>query len=626
MGNLAKLRPSTWLAVLLLLSGAALVSQALSAGDAAPPTNRPIRVRDGGYVSSDACRACHPGNYASWHDSFHRTMTQVADAKNIPASMDGFERSFDGWDYRVEQSGGRYFARKRPQAEAAKGWLEPQQIVLLTGSHHLKIFWLETGTGRTLVQFPFAYIVEEKMWAPVVQTFVLPPDANNFYAAGEWNGACMDCHVTQGRSRFVEGDKFDSQVSEFGISCESCHDEGADHVAKNKNPLRRYGLHLSGARDPSIANPERMKAAESTLACGQCHSVWAFNNMEDKIAWNRAGVTFRPGETDLQQRFVVQPNSPDHPEQKKMIREANPHFIGDRFWGDGMIRVTGREMNGTLASPCYQGGNFSCLSCHEMHPKNQSSGERAAWKSDQLKPGMTSDAACLQCHEPMKDKIAAHTHHAVASEGSRCYNCHMPHTTYGLLRGIRSHQVSSPTVVESQQHGRPNACNLCHLDQPLGWTAGKLAEWYRQPVPELSADDREIATGVRWLLSGDAGQRALVTWGMGWAPAQQAAGRDWLYPFLIATLTDPYAAVRFDAWKSLRTLPGFTDFAFDYTVDAAQQKIGAAAAYEQWWTKIRRPGALYPAATILDFNGRFRQDIFQRLLSQRDHSQVFLAE
>ena len=38
-----------------------------------------------------------------------------------------------------------------------------------------------------------------------------------------------------------------------------------------------------------------------------------------------------------------------------------PDF-GDRFWKDGMIRVTGREANGVMSSPCYQGGQFSCLS------------------------------------------------------------------------------------------------------------------------------------------------------------------------------------------------------------------------------------------------------------------------
>ena len=70
--------------------------------------------------------------------------------------------------------------------------------------------------------------------------------------------------------------------------------------------------------------------------------------------------------------------------------------------------------------------------------------------------------------------------------GSRCYNCHMPHTTFGLLRAMRSHQVSSPNVRESLDYGRPNACNLCHLDETLSWTADKLHAWYQQPVPELS--------------------------------------------------------------------------------------------------------------------------------------------
>src|SRR5437867_4685634 len=35
------------------------------------------------YVSSAACRACHPQQYASWHRSFHRTMTQVASPESV---------------------------------------------------------------------------------------------------------------------------------------------------------------------------------------------------------------------------------------------------------------------------------------------------------------------------------------------------------------------------------------------------------------------------------------------------------------------------------------------------------------------------------------------------------------
>jgi len=627
-----RLIPESWHA--RLIAGAVAWGLALTAlsayqarRDGPPPENRPIREPDGGFVTADTCRSCHPGNHASWHASFHRTMTQVAKPENLQTNADGLELEHAGITWRLERRGDAYYARQR--SPGGDGFGAPREVVLLTGSHTLQILWLETGEGRTLVQFPFAYIIAEKLWAPVTQTFLLPPEYRDFYAVGEWNGACMDCHVTDARSRFVAGDRFDSKVADFGISCEACHGEGATHIARNRSPLRRFALHLGGGADDTIVNPARLPAAESTLACGQCHSVWAFNSQADKLAWNQQGGTYRAGGKDLAERFVVQPGDTSHAAQKEQLLRVNPHFFGDRFWPDGMIRVTGREYNGTVASPCFKGGEFSCLSCHEMHPAQPATRQAiAAWADDQLKPGMRGDRACVQCHEPIARNLTAHTHHAADSAGSSCMNCHLPHTTYGLLRAMRSHQVSSPTLRESLEHGRPNACNLCHLDRTLAWTGEKLHEWYAQPpVPAaLPADEREIAAGVLWLLKGDAGQRALTAWSMGWAPAQVASGRDWLYPYLITGLGDPYAASRFVAWKSLQTLPGFDGFAFPYAREEAAREAGARAAYAKWWDGVRRDGAVHPPAVILDSTGRLRADIFQRLLRQRNQREVFLAE
>ena len=50
-------------------------------------------------------------------------------------------------------------------------------------------------------------------------------------------------------------------------------------------------------------------------------------------------------------------------------------------------------------------------------------------------------------------------------------------------------------------------------------------------------------------------------------------GRDWPAAFLLPLLDDPYAAVRYLAYRSLRELPGFRDFAYDY--------VGAPAAVHQ---------------------------------------------
>jgi hypothetical protein len=247
-------------------------------------------------------------------------------------------------------------------------------------------------------------------------------------------------------------------------------------------------------------------------------------------------------------------------------------------------------------------------------------------RTGQLRPKMDSDEACLQCHKTINGNITAHTHHETASFGSRCYNCHMPHNTYGLLRAMRGHQVSWPTVQESIEHGRPNACNLCHLNQTLAWTAQKLHAWYYQPVPQLSQDDQTIAAAVQWIVKGDAGQRALLAWGMGWEPAQKIAGRDWLYPYLIYTIADPYAVVRFDAWKSLQTLPGFSDFSFTYTADERSVSEAAARAFDKWLRQGRSAKAVFPLETVLDSEGHFQQDVFQRLRSERDDKPIVLAE
>jgi len=131
---------------------------------------------------------------------------------------------------------------------------------------------------------------------------------------------------------------------------------------------------------------------------------------------------------------------------------------------------------------------------------------------------------------------------------------------------------------------------------------------------------------VQWILKGDAGQRVLIAWGMGWESAQQTAGRDWLYPYLIYSLNDPYAAVRFDAWKSLQTLPGFSDFSFTYTAADDYLRGMSARAYEKWLREVRDPGLTYRPETALDSDGRFQQNTFQRLRGERDNKPIILAE
>ena len=621
-----KFLPGTWLGgVLVACVGWGIAATILTrAHPLVVPANRPVQTPGEGYASSAECRVCHPSQYNSWHDSYHRTMTQVADPANVIPKLEGMKLSLEGWDYRVEREGEAFFVRRRPSNAPDQPFAESRKIVLLTGSHNLQFLWVDTGKGRTLEHFPFGWLVAEKMWAPLTDTFLCPPEFRAADVMGDWNAGCIDCHTTQGRSRPVHDTSFDSRVTDFGIACEACHGEGRKHIAQNRNPLRRYWLHVTGKPDPTMANPARLKGPESALACGQCHSVWAFANANAEHAWREEGVKYRPGQSDLGERFVVEPTKPDHAAEKEAMFKKNPLLASGVFWGDGQVRVVGREYNGVKESPCFKGGEFSCVTCHDMHPPDAAAGK--AWAANQLKPAAQSDATCLSCHEPIKARLAAHTHHAPGSAGNSCYDCHLPHTSFGLLRAVRSHQVSKPSVAESVKFGRPNACNLCHLDRPLAWTAEKLQAWYGQKPGELSRDDREIAAGVRWLLQGDAGQRALVAWSMGWAPAQQAAGRDWLAPYLIGELTDPYAAVRFVAGKSLQTLPEYRDFTFNYTAGRNEIRAVATKAYQHWKELPRSAPMAERPAILLNADGSFQLYDYRRLIFLRDNRPMYIIE
>jgi hypothetical protein len=93
-----------------LVAVAALVSWTALAARRPPVieaevADRPARVRSGGYVSSDACRECHPREHASWHASYHRTMTQVANAATVVAPLDEAPIIVGGARYELRQRG-----------------------------------------------------------------------------------------------------------------------------------------------------------------------------------------------------------------------------------------------------------------------------------------------------------------------------------------------------------------------------------------------------------------------------------------------------------------------------------------------------------------------------------------
>src|SRR5262245_5400178 len=110
--------------------------------------NRPIQVPADGYTSSRACQACHPSQYASWHRSYHRTMTQVATPQTVAARFDDVLEERDGELWTSSGLSGLTEVRPGPDRGQTAG--ERRRVVMTTGSHHQQIFWYATGNSRVL--------------------------------------------------------------------------------------------------------------------------------------------------------------------------------------------------------------------------------------------------------------------------------------------------------------------------------------------------------------------------------------------------------------------------------------------------------------------------------------------
>jgi len=570
----------------------------------------PHQVTHGGFTGSTACRECHSEQYDSWHGSFHRTMTQVATPETVVAPFDRVRLRSRGRDYLFTREGDQFYCTMAdPDWEAgaiangvdidrARPPSVKLRVVMSTGSHHMQSYWVSSNVQNMLRQIPWVYLIADKRWVPREDIFLAPPDSGRHFAV--WNDNCLVCHAVAGAPKFdLVNIKVSTEVAELGISCEACHGPGQKHL-----DFHAPGVERLTSQDPVI-NPAKSAPRVSAEICGQCHAYFKPPDME---TFSKTGYAYRAGDDLSKTHHMITPAElklrPDEGERP--------------FWSDGTCRVSGREYSSMVDSPCYQRGELSCISCHSMH---------SSQPDDQLAKGMLSNQACIQCHTDFENRIEAHTHHATGSSGSLCYNCHMPHTTFGLLKGIRSHRIQVPKVLSADKSDHPNACNLCHLDRTLEWSAEKLSEWYGQPKPDLSLDEREVAASLLWLLRSDAVQRAVTAWHMSWPPALEPSGEDWQSPFLAQLLTDDYSVVRYVAATAMKRFPTWKEGAYDYvgppsTRESVKKQAVAA------WTSTVAPRPIERAGPILldAEKGSLRLDRILELLKQQNKQPTFLPE
>ena len=223
-----------------------------------------------------------------------------------------------------------------------------------------------------------------------------------------------------------------------------------------------------------------------------------------------------------------------------------------------MVRVSGREYNGLIDSPCFVNATdakstLTCFSCHTMHKTPDDPRSIAEWAdTHQVAAGMEGNGACLQCHAVHRDE-RARAHEAPAGI-DRQLVLQLPHAVHDVRPAESAAEPSDQQSHASPRVSRPAVRMpatpaISTRRWPGRRSISRSGTEHRRS--RLSEDEQTVAASLLWLLRGDAGQRALAAWSMGWAPARQASGTGWMAVPLAMLLNDPYDAVRFIAQRSL---------------------------------------------------------------------------
>jgi hypothetical protein len=499
-------------------------------------------------VGSDRCVSCHPQEHASWHRSYHRTMTQRALGPAVLAPFAG--EHLDALGFRATMTRGAHgqphvrIERLEPDPAVADG---PSPLVLAAdveltvGSHRYQqyVARLDRGGGPgELWRLPVAWHVELERWIHINGAFLTPEgawgdEADYLRHLSRWNDNCSFCHNTEPVPGLGADGRFDSRVAELGIACEACHGPASAHLERHAWPLRRMLAGLRGSGDASVAHPGRLAAGLHADVCGRCHG----NRIAaDLRAVLEHGDGFLPGEplATVSRPILRDASLADQP-------EARP--FAARFWPDGTPRLSAYEYQALLLSPCHQdGAGLGCGDCHTMHGPDPAM---------QLRPGYDPTTACGRCHAPAAlSDAAASGGHGRHGDAVGCDGCHLPRTTYGLLEGMMSHRPTRPRPQDLRaRHDQPDACTQCHVDRSRAWAADALAAWATGTTPPAAADLSQVVLDLH---GGDPIQRALAAHALArpHAPVTPARRMAWL----VDALEDDYPAVRWFAYRGLRQL------------------------------------------------------------------------
>jgi Cytochrome c554 and c-prime len=335
-----------------------------------------------GYVGDSACLGCHRSESLSYVRTAHHLTSQPANKQTVlgtfhpPANVltisDPHKNpALPALFFKMEIKGDGLYQ------SAVTGWenqmltrTEPFDIVTGSGVRgQTYLYW----KGDQLFELPVSYWTDGHRWVNSPGFIDGTVDFSR-----PVNPGCLECHATYIRSLTSDPltNSYEKQTLMTGISCETCHGPGTEHVA-------RYSNGAAHPSDTAILNPAKFSRDRQVDACAYCH-----NGIQRQA---------------LTPAFSFVPGKPLTDFFKPLPTEAPGH-------SDDHPDVHGNQVGLLQRSRCYQSSpEMSCSTCHDTHAPE--------------KTAASYSMECLKCHQWTNCEESKRLGHAIVKN---CIDCHMP--------------------------------------------------------------------------------------------------------------------------------------------------------------------------------------------------------
>ena len=307
------------------------------------------------FAGSKTCYDCHTKFYELWSTLRHGLAMQ-------PYSPEFAKKELKPQTAEVV-IGKQSF---RAEIGEKQGWVREKDgdketrypIAHVMGGKNVYYFLAQMAKGRLQV-LPVAYDVHKQTWYDTTASGVRHfPDRRLRDEALPWtdrlftfNTTCFDCHVSQLATNYdMDTDTYHTTWREAGISCESCHGPGGEHIQ-----AMEAGVQGHTSKDIKLIRTLEFGHAQMNDMCATCHA---------KLV---------PLSTD----FIAGEKFYDHYDLITLEHHD--------FYPDGRDLGENYTFTSWSMSPCLKSDKLDCNHCHTPSGRPRFEGREA-------------NQSCLPCH------------------------------------------------------------------------------------------------------------------------------------------------------------------------------------------------------------------------------------